>query len=75
MTVTAMLRKSFRSAVPLSLQRSFSNANLCLSGHNKVRDNPQLIVLSDAVKWSKIKQKKGIMDAQKGAIYGRITRV
>lgn len=71
-TVTAMLRKSFRSAV---LQRSFSNANPCLSGHNKVRDNPQFIVLSDAVKWSKIKQKKGIMDAQKGAIYGRITRV
>jgi translational activator of cytochrome c oxidase 1 len=74
-TVTAMLRESFRSAVPLSLQRSFSNCNPCLAGHNKVRPNYQLLVWSDAVKWSKIKQKKGIMDAQKGAIYGRITRV
>ncbi|KAK2460542.1 hypothetical protein APHAL10511_007012 [Amanita phalloides] len=40
-------------------KRSFSASKLNLAGHNK---------------WSKIKQKKGIMDAQKGAIYGRISR-
>jgi len=48
-----------KSGVLSTLQRSFSNCNACLSGHNK---------------WSKIKQKKGVLDAQKGAIYGRMSR-
>ncbi|KAJ8514306.1 hypothetical protein ONZ45_g8143 [Pleurotus djamor] len=39
--------------------RSFSTSSLLLAGHNK---------------WSKIKQKKGVMDARKGAIYGKANR-
>ncbi|KAF8633699.1 hypothetical protein AX17_004357 [Amanita inopinata Kibby_2008] len=40
-------------------QRPFSTSRPNFAGHNK---------------WSKIKQKKGVMDAQKGAIFGRIRR-
>ncbi|KAF8892629.1 transcriptional regulator-domain-containing protein [Infundibulicybe gibba] len=39
--------------------RHLSNSVVAFSGHNK---------------WSKIKQKKGVMDAQKGAIYGKANR-
>ncbi|KAI0062198.1 YebC-like protein [Artomyces pyxidatus] len=40
-------------------QRPFSTSSPLFSGHNK---------------WSKIKQKKGVMDAQKSQIYGRANR-
>ncbi|KAF9466399.1 YebC-like protein [Collybia nuda] len=43
----------------LVAQRSFSSSHVNLSGHNK---------------WSKIKQKKGANDAQKGAIFGKANR-
>jgi len=42
-----------------SVQHSFSTSAVNLSGHNK---------------WSKIKQKKGVMDAQRSMIYGRAAR-
>ncbi|KAF8630070.1 hypothetical protein AX15_003127 [Amanita polypyramis BW_CC] len=48
-----------KSLAPLTLRRSFSASSTSYAGHNK---------------WSKIKQRKGVMDAQKGAIYGRTSR-
>ncbi|PFH52365.1 hypothetical protein AMATHDRAFT_74163 [Amanita thiersii Skay4041] len=47
------------NALFFTLRRTLTTYPPKLAGHNK---------------WSKIKQKKGIIDAQKGAIYGRIRR-
>ncbi|KAJ3572492.1 hypothetical protein NP233_g3045 [Leucocoprinus birnbaumii] len=53
----------FRLALPVlrasSCRRSFSTAQTVLAGHNK---------------WSKIKEKKGVNDAQRGLLLSRVAR-
>ncbi|KAF8638493.1 hypothetical protein AX16_010476 [Volvariella volvacea WC 439] len=54
-----MFRFLTRQSRPLSLQRHFSSSPVTGAGHNK---------------WSKIKQKKGVNDAARGAVFGKANR-
>ncbi|KXN82522.1 hypothetical protein AN958_02373 [Leucoagaricus sp. SymC.cos] len=54
-----MLRLAFPAFRPLCSRRSLSTSQAVLAGHNK---------------WSKIKEKKGVNDAQRGQLLSRVAR-
>jgi hypothetical protein len=71
---------AIRSFPHTSLRRSFSVFSPRLAGHNKVSPYPTLSVTllifnQGRFQWSKIKDKKGVNDAQKSVLYTKANHV